>query len=433
MSARGPPPDWLSFLAALRPAHNDRADRPILRWQGCRGQVNVKCSADILLAHRALPDASHPLHRRRPVAPPATPELLCLSVAVADEIRFACLCATLVVLRQSLTVAPRNLNGYNPCSMAKRVSIINFKGGVGKTTLAFHLGAGLARYHGGQRVLLIDMDHQSSLSIICLGSELWAKAVRREKTIDQIFRPFIGQRPQLPKANIVIKNPMNKKMSWINSYRTLDIVPASLALDDIEIELTASHHGNAIQSEWNKRTLLCRWLEETRLDSLYDYIIFDCPPATKIVSQNAIAASHGYIIPVVPEAVMERGAPHLHEMIKTGIDMRLKDLAAAARGEQRRIHVSKTDLVGLVITRIQTSRGYSGYTNDHTQHLKSLSRYWNDQLVEPYIVQGTGLSQALADGLPVYDLSHTQNVGGRNLHEKYQRLTLELKRRIDSL
>ena len=112
MSARGPPPDWLSFLAGLRPAHNDRADRPILRWQGCRGQVNVKCSADILLAHPALPDALHPLHRRRPVAPPATPELLCLSVAVADEIRFACLCATLVVLRQSLTVAPRNLNAY---------------------------------------------------------------------------------------------------------------------------------------------------------------------------------------------------------------------------------------------------------------------------------------------------------------------------------
>ena len=112
MSARAPPPAWLSFLAALHPAHNDRADRPILRWQACRGQVNVKCSADILLALRALPDAIHPLHRRRPVAPPATPELLCLSVAVADEIRFACLCATLVVLRQSLTVAPRNLNGY---------------------------------------------------------------------------------------------------------------------------------------------------------------------------------------------------------------------------------------------------------------------------------------------------------------------------------
>ena len=56
--------------------------------------------------------------------------------------------------------------------MAKRVSIINFKGGVGKTTLAFNLAAGLARYHGA-RVLLVDMDHQSSLSIVCLGSDVW--------------------------------------------------------------------------------------------------------------------------------------------------------------------------------------------------------------------------------------------------------------------
>ena len=57
--------------------------------------------------------------RRHPPAPPTPtgcssgcPGTPCLSVAVADEIRFACLCATLVVLRQSLTVAPRNLNGY---------------------------------------------------------------------------------------------------------------------------------------------------------------------------------------------------------------------------------------------------------------------------------------------------------------------------------
>jgi chromosome partitioning protein len=54
--------------------------------------------------------------------------------------------------------------------MAKRVSIINFKGGVGKTTLAFHLATGLARYYDGTRVLLIDVDHQSSLSILCLGN-----------------------------------------------------------------------------------------------------------------------------------------------------------------------------------------------------------------------------------------------------------------------
>lgn len=308
--------------------------------------------------------------------------------------------------------------------MAKRISIINFKGGVGKTTLAFHFGTGLSRYHDA-RVLLIDMDHQSSLSILCLGAVEWERAVEAELTIEEVFRPFVGQTSQLPGDEIIVNHPMRRP------YATMDLVPANLQLDDTEIELTASHQGNAIQSEWNKRTLVCKWLESAEIDDEYDYIIFDCPPATKIVSQNAIAASHGYIIPVVPEAVMERGAPHLHEMVRTGIDARLR--ALAAMGEHRSMYVSETQLIGLAITRIQTSGGQSGYTDDHTQHLRSLERHWGEKLVRPYIVQGTGLSQALADGVPVYDRSSTQNVGGRGLHQQFRELTNILKQRIDEL
>lgn len=316
--------------------------------------------------------------------------------------------------------------------MAKRVSIVNFKGGVGKTTLAFHLGTGLERYRTGTKVLLIDIDHQSSLSILCLGTEKWKQAVDDEHTIDAVFRPFVDHESQSPGREIVVKSPMMKhSVSRSQFYRSMDVVPAGLHLDDTEIELTASHHGNAIRSEWDKRTLICRWIEETGIDDLYDYIVFDCPPATKIVSQNAIAASHGYIIPVVPEAVMERGAPHLHEMIRTGIDRSLKALAQL--GDRRRVHIPDTQLVGVVVTRIQTAGGRSGYTNDHTQHLSSLKRQWGNQLIEPYIVQGTGVSQSLSDGVPVYDRDTTQNVGGRNLHNQFKDVTEELRRRIDVL
>lgn len=202
-------------------------------------------------------------------------------------------------------------------------------------------------------------------------------------------------------------------------------------LDNTEIELTASHQGNAIQSEWNKRTLICKWIEETGIDEEYDYIIFDCPPATKIVSQNAFAASHGYVLPVVPEAVMERGAPHLHEMVKTGIDKRLQ--ALAVMGEKRPIFVPNTELVGLAVTRIQTFRGYSGYTNDHYQHLQSLQRRWREKLLEPYIVQGTGISDTLSQGVPAYEKANTQNIGGRNIHQQYEKLTDSIKSRIDVL
>lgn len=314
--------------------------------------------------------------------------------------------------------------------MAKRISIINFKGGVGKTTFAYQFAAGLTRYHDS-RVLLIDMDHQSSLSIVCLTASEWANIVKMNRTVNEVFKPFIGQSNTFPDKSIIEKGAI-KRLHYPPEYQKLDIVPASLQLDDIEIDLTASHHGNAIHSEWDKRTLICRWLEEANVDKEYDYIIFDCPPATKIVSQNAIAASHGYVIPVVPEAVMERGAPHLAGMIKNGIDARLKALATL--GTKRSMHVADTTLVGVVITRIRThGPAHSGYTDDHTQHLASLQKQWKAMLIKPYIEEGTGISQALSEGVPVYDRAGTQNVGGRGLHTMYRQLTNALKQRIDKL
>ncbi len=324
--------------------------------------------------------------------------------------------------------------------MAKRISIINFKGGVGKTTLAFHLGAGLAAFHD-KRVLLVDMDHQSSLSIVCLRAGKWNELVNGKQTVDEIFRTFIN--PSHSVGNeIIVKSPVNQRF-WGRdynsdkyrylSYNKLDIAPASLSLDDTEIELTASHQGNAINSEWNKRTLICRWIEESAIDDEYDYIIFDCPPATKIVAQNAIAASHGYIIPVVPEAVMERGAPHLHHMMESGIDTRLK--ALAAMGEPRPIHVPDTKLVGLAITRIQVAAW--GYTTDHDEHLGSLQRRWGTELLRPYIEQGTGVSSALSVGRPVYSRegirSWGQNIEARGINTQFIELTNEIKRRVDAL
>ena len=65
--------------------------------------------------------------------------------------------------------------------------------------------------------------------------------------------------------------------------------------------------ANPVLSDWEKRTLLASWLDEIDASSNYDYVIFDCPPATKIVSQNALAASHGYIVPVIPDELSSRG------------------------------------------------------------------------------------------------------------------------------
>ena len=210
-------------------------------------------------------------------------------------------------------------------------------------------------------------------------------------------------------------------------YNGMDIVPASLGLDDIEIELTGTLQDNPIQSEWNKRTLVCRRIDEAGIDEKYDYIIFDCPPATKIVSQNSIASSHGYIIPVVPEAVMERGAPHLRDTMESGIDAKLKSLAHF--GEPRAAYVADTALVGLAITRIQTAS--RGYTIDHRQHLRSLEQRWGNALMTPCVEQGTLIAAALSANVPVYNRRNSPNI--RDLDEQFYLLTQEMRERIDAL
>ncbi len=311
----------------------------------------------------------------------------------------------------------------------KRVSIINFKGGVGKTTLALHLATGLSYYHE-KDVLLIDVDHQSSLSIVCLGKK-WDTVVSDKKTVNRVFQHFTKTSASLPGKEIIYKQPYQK------DYPQLDIVPSTLELDETEIDLTSTTVGNAIESEWNKRTLICEWIEKNGIEDDYDYIIFDCPPATKLVTQNAIGASHGYIIPVIPDAVSTRGIPHLVGSVMTKIDKKFSGLAdyLTAKGETiTNVYVTSTQLVGIVISKIKTSgRAYSGYTSDQTTHLDAIEKKFPKDIIKPYIVEGVGVPECLTRGYPVYDYWEMPNVKNRNFVESFKEITNKLKTRIDKL
>ena len=271
--------------------------------------------------------------------------------------------------------------------------------------------------------------------------------MKEKRTINEVFRSFTNRISMPEDKGIVVRDFMNGKglpAHIANHYHSLDIVPSGLELDNTEIELTSSYMGDGANSEWNKRTLICRWIEESGSDENYDYIIFDCPPATKIVSQNAIAASHGYIIPVIPEAVMQFGVPHLIDLIKYGIDERLKRYSDEAINEKRISYVPETTFIGVAITRIQSSRGRNHNTNDANANLSSLSRQLRQidiastELLEPYISQGVGVPESLRAGLPVYDTTHFPNVRrqkarGGNFPEQFQSLVADLKIRIDEL
>lgn len=145
----------------------------------------------------------------------------------------------------------------------KVISFAAIKGGVGKTTLTFNYGEWLA-YHK-HKVLLIDSDHQCSLS----------QTYNLFTNEDTIYNAFTG-------GEVDIK-PVRDN---------LDIIPASPQLDELEIELSTKH---------NKDLLLMMWLQDNieRIKD-YDFILIDCHPDFLTVTKNAIAVSHYILSPIEP-------------------------------------------------------------------------------------------------------------------------------------
>lgn len=318
----------------------------------------------------------------------------------------------------------------------KRVSIVNFKGGVGKTTLALHLATGLTSFYD-KDVLLIDVDHQSTLSLVCLKDDKWRELDDAGKTINAIFQHFVNQNAPLPGKEIIYKGPYRWDSPYRQPYPKLDIISSTLKLDETELDLSSTTVGNPIESEWAKRTLICKWMDKNRIYEDYDYIIFDCPPATKLVTQNAIAASHGFIIPAIPDTVSTRGIPHLTGRVFTKIDKKFEGLAQYLSTKGYSIessYVPSTKLVGIVISMIKRSGpSYSGYTSGHTTHLHNLQGDYPQDIIEPYIVDGVGVPEALGYGSPVYLLQDQPNIKNRGFPDIFRRITDELKKRIDAL
>lgn len=128
----------------------------------------------------------------------------------------------------------------------------------------------------------------------------------------------------MPCDEIVLQNPIGlKEPRFVSWYPNLDFVSAQFELDDTEIDLASSSYGNANLSDWDKRTFLASWLDAIKAHEKYDYVLFDCPPATKIMSQNALAASDCYIVPVVPDDLSSRGVTHFRSLVQSKIDAKL--------------------------------------------------------------------------------------------------------------
>ncbi len=160
--------------------------------------------------------------------------------------------------------------------MSKIVTIGNHKGGVGKTTSAINIGAGLNKL--GKQVLLIDLDPQANLSQ-SLG------LMEPDRTIYGALR---GEHPLQP----------------IEILKGLDVIPSTLDLSGAEVE---------ISGEAGREYILRELLEPLR--ATYDYILIDSPPSLGLLTINALTASQEVFIPLQAQYLALRGLSKLLEVI----------------------------------------------------------------------------------------------------------------------
>ena len=159
--------------------------------------------------------------------------------------------------------------------MRQTISIVNHKGGVGKTTSVSSLGVALARM--GKRVLLVDLDAQGNLTDTLTKTP-------GDRSIYDSLRTL----ETLPVVNI---------------REGLDLCPSSIDLVSMDLEL-----ADKKEREYRLSRLL-RGLD-------YDFILLDCPPSLGLLTINALTASTKVIIPLTPEALPAKGLGTLLDIIE---------------------------------------------------------------------------------------------------------------------
>lgn len=204
--------------------------------------------------------------------------------------------------------------------MAKIISIVNQKGGIGKTTTCHNLSYALAEKED-KKVLIIDLDPQMNLSetlnIDCYAQKQSIYDVMRDK--------------ELPLTSIIKET----------THNNLDIVPSAIELAGAEIEFVR---------RINSAALLERSISKS-IRETYDYIIIDCPPSLGILTINALTASDYVIIPMQPEVYSLMGVELLLRTInevqeETNPDLEILSILITMHDARLNVHKEMTEKIG---------------------------------------------------------------------------------------
>lgn len=194
----------------------------------------------------------------------------------------------------------------------KVVSIINHKGGVGKTTLTANLGAGLAAR--GKKVLLLDLDSQASLTISFFTQNEWADDLLPAKTIKHWY-DGIDEDAAMDSPADLISSPQRVNKRLRHGTGVVDIIAGHRDLADVDTELASRLLGDPDRFAALHGRLRAGLTHKALAE--YDVVLIDCAPNFGLIAKNAVAASDMLLIPTKPDYLSTNGIDSLGLKIRT--------------------------------------------------------------------------------------------------------------------
>lgn len=256
--------------------------------------------------------------------------------------------------------------------MSVSVSLINMKGGVGKTTLAFNL-AWYSAWQANLRVLAVDLDPQANLSQYFMGAKDYLSYLNDDKgTVVDIFEQFSAPKPKKGAPTLISPNDVIHHLRTWDDGSLLDLIPSRLEL------------AWTLKNPTEKAHLLPQFL--AKVSGNYDLILIDCAPTESILTTAAYRASRYVLVPVKPEFLATIGLP----------------LLARSLDEFRLMHQDQAlEMIGIIFNDIRRSNTPPEQTQSCTD-VKKLAKSFGWPVFNKSAYSSDSYPAGSRQGLPIF-------------------------------